>query len=82
VKKIVFLPEALADLREALLWYQDKSARAGARLYTDLQKILTSIQARPQSYAKRDAIFRRANLHRFPYTLSTGNSNRRFKSSR
>jgi plasmid stabilization system protein ParE len=67
--RVRFTPEALADLREALAWY-DRAEPPQSDAFSDrLSAVITLIRDRPRAYARTEGAVRRAVLNPFPYSL-------------
>jgi toxin ParE1/3/4 len=64
---VVLNAEAEADLEEAALWYEDRSAGLGVRLVSRVHEALARIGENPDLYPEVHAGIRRAPVRRFPY---------------
>ncbi len=60
-------PEAEADLQEAGLWYDQRSAGLGARLVAKVREALTRLGNNPSLYPEVHQNIRQAPVKRFPY---------------
>jgi toxin ParE1/3/4 len=60
---------ARADLRNSVLWYEEKREGLGSRFATEVQKALELIVLAPQRWPTRRGTNRYA-LRRFPYTIA------------
>jgi len=66
---IVILPEAMAEAREARLWYAARSPAAAADFMADLDRALVKIDEGPDRWPSYDHGTRRFLLHRFPFSV-------------
>lgn len=48
--EVIFHHEATADLAEAMLWYESKSAGLGKRFFANFEEALQKISNNPQHY--------------------------------
>lgn len=62
-------PEAAEELREALAWYADRSARAPTRLLREYDEHVAIIRSNPDGIRLIYRQYRRLNLSRFPYAI-------------
>lgn len=67
--QLIVSREARADILEAVAWLHDISPRLPARFGNELERIYSSILGHPQMYPIVYKNFRRALLHRFPYSV-------------
>ena len=67
--EIRFHPEAQAEYRDALAWYQARSPQAAARFEAEVEHVLESIAASPILFPTYDEENRFSMLRRFPYSL-------------
>jgi plasmid stabilization system protein ParE len=67
--QLIISREARADISEAVSYLSGISPRLSARLGNELDAIYRSILEHPQSYPVVYKTFRRALLHRFPYSV-------------
>ena len=67
-------PEALDELSEVAVWYEERSRGLGTELLNEVEDVLPRIGALPESFPRlldvsEDLEIRRALLPRFPYAL-------------
>jgi plasmid stabilization system protein ParE len=69
VKRLVYRPEAVADVRAAFDWYERQRAGLGEEFLAALARAEDTARENPLAFRtiRRDA--RRAMLRRFPYQL-------------
>lgn len=67
--KIVLLPEARAELREATDWYASRSLDVARRFVVDYQRTRALISESPERWAEVEPGVRRVLFGRFPYAL-------------
>jgi toxin ParE1/3/4 len=69
VKRLVYRPEATADVRAAFEWYEQQRDGLGGEFLVELAKAERALQTSPLAFRilRRDA--RRIMLRRFPYQL-------------
>ena len=67
--EVRFHPEADAEYRDALAWYRSRSPESAIRFEAEAERVLTSIAAGPESFARYDDDHRFAMLSRFPNSL-------------
>ncbi|TLS67627.1 type II toxin-antitoxin system RelE/ParE family toxin [Mariprofundus erugo] len=65
--KIRFLPPAIAELDEAVAWYEREQAGLERRFLNDFTHALNSIAAFPEGWHQLSRRTRRCRLRRFPY---------------
>ena len=74
--RVVLHPEASAELRAAMLWYDERSAGLGEDLMAEVGETLTRIGAAPRSFPVWPGASgspdppRRAVVRRFPYVVA------------
>jgi plasmid stabilization system protein ParE len=68
--KLVFLPEALAEFREAVAYYGEKERGLGKRLRDEVRRACSVIAKRPLGYRERPGGYRRLNCPVFPYFIA------------
>jgi plasmid stabilization system protein ParE len=70
--RVVFRPEAAAELREARRWYEEQVPGLGRAFIAELETTLAFARVHPELYrgVTADGRVRRALLHRFPYSLT------------
>lgn len=64
-----FLPEAEAELWEAVEYYESKSGGLGLDLASEVRASVDGIRAFPEKCPLREDGTRRCLLHRFPYLV-------------
>lgn len=62
-------PEAVAELRAAIIFYDDKSPGLGRRFFEQIDQMVERISAQPLFFSPRGGEVRRANLKRFPFHI-------------
>jgi plasmid stabilization system protein ParE len=67
--KIVFIPEAENDLREAFLWYEDKRQGLGYDFLLQVDAAIQFIKRNPQAYPTVYKETRKVLIKRFPYKI-------------
>lgn len=67
--RIVFRPEAQADMLEAQAWYEERAAGLGMDFARALEVALMNAVRRPESFPVCEGQLRRVLLRRFPYVL-------------
>jgi plasmid stabilization system protein ParE len=67
--RLVFRPEARADVIDARAWYERQQPGLGNRFITALDELLARISQTPEIYAVVLKTVRRAKLRRFPYLV-------------
>lgn len=68
--KIVFLPQAVDELEEAVAFYEDKQSGLGGRLRDEVERTLCWIIGHANIPRLRGAGYRRVNLRVFPYYVT------------
>ena len=66
---VVWLPEADAELKEALARYDSIRPELGIRFAEAVEEAVEAISAAPLRFAAVDKARRRAGVHRFPYGI-------------
>ncbi|MHB1560473.1 MAG: type II toxin-antitoxin system RelE/ParE family toxin [Isosphaeraceae bacterium] len=66
---IRLLPEARAELADAVDWYEDRQRGVGTRFFTEIQAVFNRIAANPQLHATVHGPVRKAVVRRFPYVV-------------
>lgn len=61
--------EAIAELREAIRYYEEKSPGLGRRLFDEVNEFVRRIAEHPTRFSERIASIRRVNLKRFPFHI-------------
>jgi len=67
--KVIILPEANADIKEAAGWYNDRQRRLGKRFTKHLRAKVKTIQRNPKSNRIRYDNVRTAVLNVFPFMI-------------
>ncbi len=67
--KIIIDPEAIQDMEEIIIWYEEKKNGLGKRFYRNFRDALDFIQRNPYSFAKRYKESRSINLKTFPIAV-------------
>jgi plasmid stabilization system protein ParE len=65
----VWIPEADADLKEVLAWYEDIHPDLGVRFAPDVDAAVEVITRTPLAFQTVHAEIRRVGVRRFPYGL-------------
>jgi len=66
--RVVFRPEAKAELLDAQAWYEARAAGLGRAFAESFEVALRSVCQRPEAFAQVEEGCRRVALHRFPYS--------------
>ncbi len=66
--KVKVLKEANLDLQEAIEYYEAQKKDLGLDFFTEYTKTEDRIAENPYAYEQFADHFRKANLHRFPYS--------------
>lgn len=66
---VVWMPEAVADLKEALSWYEERHPYLGSRFALAAEEAVSAISETPLRFAVVYKKCRRAGVRRFPYGL-------------
>jgi plasmid stabilization system protein ParE len=69
VQKVRFLPAAVDDYLDALIWYRKRSQRAAAGFEAAIEIALQRIAASPESHAYCDERHRFYILKRYPFSI-------------
>jgi len=69
VNTVWFLPEALADVEDAFVWYETEQAGLGARFLQAVQSALDAILEFPDAFPVTHRGARRYLIERYPYCL-------------
>jgi toxin ParE1/3/4 len=67
--KLIFRPEAEADVAEAYRWYSERIPTLGAEFIRSVDAAIASILRQPQAFPEKYQGVRRALLRRFPYGI-------------
>jgi len=62
-------PEAAADIRAAMAWYDARKPGLGAEFLNETDAVFARIAERPESYPAVHGETRRALMRRFPYAV-------------
>jgi plasmid stabilization system protein ParE len=65
-----FLPQAKAELCDAVAYYEGELPRLGQRFWDEIDRHITWIAENPEVPRLRDGSYRRVNLSVFPYYLA------------
>jgi plasmid stabilization system protein ParE len=66
---IRLLPEARAELTDAVDWYERQRPKLGSSFFAEVQAAFNRIAANPQLYAPVYGPVRKASVRRFPYVV-------------
>ena len=69
IETVVILREALNDVVEARIWYEDRSVGLGDRFLDRVDDCVDRIRKNPELYERVYKDYRRAVVHRFPYVV-------------
>ena len=70
MKPIIFHPDARAELRAAVAYYEQQRPGLGRDLQREVERTINRIQQHPQSFLQHDeAGLRKCFVRRFPYTI-------------
>lgn len=67
--RLIVRPEAEADIAQAYAWYEERREGLGLEFMEEVSQCLRFIEERPLSFARVNALARRAIVRRFPYAL-------------
>lgn len=67
--KVIFAPEAEADLQEAYDWYENQRRGLGEEWFSAVEACVESIRRSPEAHLIVHEAYRRALLRRFPYAV-------------
>ena len=67
--RVVWLPEAVEELRDAVNWYSKIRPELGLRFADAVSDTVEAIAQAPHHFAALDDERRRAGVRRFPYGL-------------
>ena len=65
-----FLPEARAEFRNAVDFYEDKEQGLGKRFKDEIRETCSTIVSHPLLWREREGGFRRVNCPVFPYYIA------------
>ena len=66
---LIFRDEALADLDEAYLWYEEQRQGLGVEFIQAIESRLEQIQSNQKQFPRIRFVIRRAIVTRFPYAI-------------
>jgi toxin ParE1/3/4 len=70
VKPVIFHPEAEAELRAAVAYYEQQRTRLGRDLWAEVERAIGRIQQQPQLFPQHNELgMRKYVIRRFPYTI-------------
>lgn len=69
MNKVVFHPQAIRDLEEAIQFYKERSPKAARRFLLEFKRAKTMILSFPKAWPLFEKGTRRILLDRFPYGL-------------
>jgi plasmid stabilization system protein ParE len=74
MRPVRLAPEVVAELFDAVVWYESREQGLGARFLDEVERVLPSLAARPRSFPRlldttADIDVRRALLPRYPFAL-------------
>ena len=67
--KIVFLDQANRDFSDAVQYYDSQEPGLGQRFEDEIERAIQWLSTNPEACALRRGIYRRMNLHVFPYYI-------------
>lgn len=62
-------PEALAELGEAIAFYEDRAVGLGRDLFDEVERILRNVGENPRLGSPLDGPYRKALCRRFPFAV-------------
>ena len=69
IQRLVVAPQAEADLRDAFMWYEQRSAGLGRDFLLRIEVALELISTSPQLFRERHGPYRLVPTQRFPYAI-------------
>ena len=69
MKPPIFRPAAAADVEDAYRWYENQRAGLGEEFLAAVSSVVEFLLTCPEGFPVVYRQTRRANLHRFPYSL-------------
>ena len=66
---LIFRDEALADLDDAYLWYEEQRQGLGVEFIQAIETRLEQIQSNWKQFPRIRSVIRRAIVSRFPYAI-------------
>ena len=67
MKRVLFHPEAEAEMTAAARWYEERAPGLGAALLDEVEAAIARIAASPEAWSIVTDDIRRHVLHRFPF---------------
>ena len=67
--KVILLPLAKEDIREAALWYNNQQLGLGKRFTNEIRKKVVAIRENPFAFSIRYHNVRTANIDIFPFMI-------------
>ena len=67
--KVPFLPEADAEFRESVRYYEDKASGLGVAFIAEVHRVAAAVASQPSIGSPVDDELRKFVLRRFPYNL-------------
>jgi len=68
-RSVLLLPDAEAEIREAFLWYRDRSAIAAEAFLDELSSVIDDLQSQPDTWPEDEDGVRHCILRRFPFNV-------------
>ena len=65
----IFSPAALAEYKEAVTWYQERSEMAAVNFVGAVSRKIKEICKDPERYRNTYKIFRETSLKKFPFSI-------------
>jgi plasmid stabilization system protein ParE len=69
IRRIIFKPEAKADLADACDWYEQRDAGLGTEFMRAVDSCVHQIERQPEMYPMVHKNVRQALTRRFPYSI-------------
>jgi len=69
IDRVIYLPEASADVAAAYAWYEERSPGLGEDFLRCVEAAVLTIQRHPQLYPVAVDDFRHALIRRFPFEI-------------
>ncbi|MEO6992446.1 MAG: type II toxin-antitoxin system RelE/ParE family toxin [Lacunisphaera sp.] len=69
IQRLVVAPQAEADLRDAFIWYEQRSAGLGRDFLERVEAAFELLSRSPQLFRSRHGPYRLAPTQRFPYSI-------------
>lgn len=67
--RLLWRPPAVADLRDAYVWYEERQPGLGAEVIDAVERKLAQIESNPWQFPAVRDVTRRAIVMRFPYGI-------------